>query len=137
MGDKGDIGPQGPAGPQGEHGLQGEQGVQGPQGPRGLTGDKGDKGDTGPQGPAGPAGSGGTSGYQIVTADAPVVGFGNTATTAVCPTGKKVLGGGVWTNHSLVARSAPDGSTAWAGAVNDPFIDGETITVYAICANVN
>ena len=130
-GDKGDSGERGPAGLQGERGAQGESGPQGIQGIQGPPGPKGDKGDTGLQGPAG------LSGYEIVTGTAPVGGFGSTAADALCPTGKKVLGGGVWTAHSLVSRSAPFGTFGWTGAVNNPFIDGETITVYAICATTS
>jgi hypothetical protein len=133
---KGDTGPQGPPGPQGGKGDQGPQGLQGLQGLQGIQGPKGDKGDTGPAGPPGPSG---ISGYEVVTANVDVGGFGSTATEAVCPAGKKVLGGGVWTHHSLVSRSAPTPDLSgswhgWAGAVSNPFIDGETITVYAICA---
>jgi len=138
-GDKGDMGPQGQAGPQGDKGVQGDpgaQGIQGIQGPPGPKGDKGDKGDTGPQGLAGPQGPGGISGYEIVSADVDVGGFGSTSTNAFCPTEKKALGGGVWTNGSLISRSAPFGN-GWTGVVRNPFIDGETITVYAICASVS
>ena len=68
--------------------------------------------------------------------DVDVGGFGAATRDAFCPSGKKALGGGVWTNHSLVSRSAPF-SNGWTGVVRNPFVDGETITVYAICANVS
>jgi hypothetical protein len=126
-GEKGETGERGAAGPQGEQGLQGQQGLPGAQGIQGPPGEAG---------PAGTPGAAGVSGYQIVSQTADVGGFGSTAADAFCPTGKKALGGGVWTNHSLVSRSAPF-SNGWTGAVNNPFIDGETITVYAICATVS
>jgi len=135
---KGDPGPQGPKGDKGdkgEQGIQGLQGIAGTAGKDGADGQDGAPGAPGQPGPQGPPGPAGVSGYEVVSQSVPVVGFGNTATDAGCPAGKKVLGGGVWTNHSLISRSAPFGN-AWAGAVNNPFIDGETITVYAICANV-
>lgn len=138
-GDKGDTGERGATGPQGEPGLQGDPGPQGIQGPPGQKGDKGDTGATGAtgqQGAVGPQGPGGVSGYEIVSEDVDVGGFGSASRDAFCPTGKKALGGGVWTNHSLISRSAPF-ANGWTGVVRNPFIDGETITVYAICAVVS
>jgi hypothetical protein len=130
QGPKGDKGDKGDQGEQGIQGIQGPKGDQGPQGIQGLKGDKGDKGDTGAAGPSG------ISGYEIVREDVDVGGFGAATTDAPCPTGKRALGGGVWTNHSLISRSAPF-SNGWTGVVRNPFVDGETITVYAICASVS
>jgi hypothetical protein len=136
-------GPQGIQGPKGEKGDKGDKGDQGPQGLQGLKGDTGDKGDQGPQGiqgpkgdkgDTGPAGTSGLSGYEIVSTDVDVGGFGSTSADAFCPTGKKVTGGGVWANGSLISRSAPFGN-GWTGVVRNPFVDGETITVYAVCVN--
>jgi hypothetical protein len=139
---KGDTGPQGPKGDKGDAGPQGAQGIQGLPGKDGAAGQPGEPGPAGPLGPAGPEGPAGISDYQVVTASIDVGGFGTTATEAACPAGKRVLGGGVWTHHSLVSRSAPDIDLSgnwrfWQGAVSNPFIDGETITVYAICASAS
>lgn len=123
-------GPKGDKGDTGDTGLQGIPGPKGEQGIQGIAGPKGDKGDTGNTGPSG------LSGYEIVSEDVDVGGFGSATRDAFCPTGKKALGGGVWTNHSLVSRSAPF-SNGWTGVVRNPFVDGETITVYAICASVS
>lgn len=136
-GDTGAIGPQGPKGDQGAQGVQGLPGVAGAAGPAGPQGPKGDKGDTGPAGPQGPPGPSGLSGYEIVSASFDAPGFSTSGKDAVCPSGKKVLGGGVWTSKSNIIRSAPFGSSAWAGVVSNPFIDGDLgVTVYAICASV-
>ena len=123
-------GPKGDKGDKGDTGDTGLQGIPGPKGNQGIQGIPGPKGDTGDTGPSG------ISGYEIVSEDVDVGGFGAATRDAFCPTGKKALGGGVWTNHSLVSRSAPF-SNGWTGVVRNPFVDGETITVYAICANVS
>ena len=112
----GPQGEQGPAGPQGEQGEKGEKGDKGdtgdtgPQGPvgnNGAPGIQGDKGDTGDQGPAGAdgvaAGLSCTTDQIIVyrdgawvcseleSVDEPVDGDRG---EAICPSGKKVTGGG-------------------------------------------
>ena len=52
---------------------------------------------------------------------------------AFCPPGKVVAGGGVWTiAGSYNNRSAPF-SNGWEGVVTQTHIDGDTMTVYAIC----
>jgi hypothetical protein len=52
-----------------------------------------------------------------------------------CPDGKVVVGGGVWTvNESYVTRSAPF-NNGWYGAVTQTHLDGDTMTVYAICVD--
>jgi len=78
-GDKGDKGDTGPAGAQGPAGPQGPVGATGPQGPQGIQG---------------PAGNGGSLAVQLVrdSADISPGRFGRA--TAICPTGKVLLGGG-------------------------------------------
>lgn len=49
----------------------------------------------GPQGPAGPAGAPGVSGYQLVSVESPTDSNPTKQITASCPSGKKVLGGGI------------------------------------------
>lgn len=130
-GDPGDPGPAGAKGDQGEPGADGMPGATGATGPVGPQGAKGDKGDPGPAGP------GGVSGYEIVNDSFDVGGFSTGAGDVVCPSGKKVLGGGVFASSSHVVRTAPNGfGTGWMGVVGNPFVGAERVTVYAICANV-
>jgi hypothetical protein len=93
----GPKGDQGPAGPQGDQGLPGETGAQG------IQGETGPQGPAGPMGPQGPAGSstGGISGYEVIIAENTLaIGPGmNASAFVVCPSGKKVLGGGALTNQ--------------------------------------
>jgi hypothetical protein len=113
-GPAGATGPQGPAGPtgakgdtgaRGEAGPQGAAGPQGEVGPQGVTGERGPEGKTGPEGqrglvgPPGPEGLPGISGYQVVTdSDQETVAGGGQTTLlaqAACPSGKKLIGGGL------------------------------------------
>ncbi len=83
------------------------------------------------------------SGYELVTETVTSNGL-NLTDTAVCPTGKKVLGGGVSVSSSnlSILESVPSGTlneTAWTGsAVRIVQVGGvqHTLTVYAICATV-
>lgn len=107
QGIQGLTGAQGPAGIQGvqgvigETGPQGPIGLQGPQGVTGLTGLQGPEGEQGPAGPQGatgaqgPAGPAGVSGLVTVNATSAMLGTAaKVGVNAVCPAGKKVLGGG-------------------------------------------
>jgi hypothetical protein len=49
---------------------------------------------TGPPGPAGTNGTNGVSGYVVVTNNAPYNGTNDKTTSASCPSGKHLLGGG-------------------------------------------
>lgn len=84
--------------------------MYGPEGPKGDPGDKGDKGD---KGDTGNTGAPGVSGWQLVTATCE-----NATSTCtldvVCPTGKKVLGGGF----------RKGGGTQWEVHESIPFDDG-------------
>jgi hypothetical protein len=135
-GPQGQTGPTGSTGPQGSTGSTGATGLTGATGTTGSTGPQGVTGATGPQGPTGATGPGGVTGYQIVTATSPVnccLGVG--VADAFCPTGKKVVGGGVWTiAGSFITRSAPF-SNGWEGVVTQTHIDGDEMTVYAICVD--
>jgi hypothetical protein len=105
--------------------------------PRGPKGDKGDKGDKGE------AGAPGLSGYQIVTESNNVVNAGSNSKTAVCPGGKRAIGGGGYASTINVANgpflyhSSPSaGGAGWtvAMAVSPP--QNWTVTAVAICATV-
>jgi len=108
IGATGPQGPVGPAGAKGETGAPGETGAQGRVGPRGEAGPQGAPGARGPEGerglegapgPQGPPGVPGVSGYEVVTdsSQQTVAAGGNTTlfADAICPTGKKLLGGGL------------------------------------------
>lgn len=97
QGPEGQIGPEGPEGPEGPTGAQGPQGVQGLAGEDGATGPQGPAGPQGPEGPEGPAGQVAT---QVVDGPntAVTAQFGDPGwpitSTASCPAGESVLGGG-------------------------------------------
>ena len=87
------------------------------------------------------------SGYEIVSAawHSNNLGAGlSGGATAKCPTGKKVLGGGVQSSNSgrnlLVVSSYPDGATqSWVGEsrnISTLSIGVADVVVFAICANV-
>ncbi len=151
----GAAGPAGAVGPQGARGDAGAQGPKGdpcptsdllchgPKGDAGATGAKGDTGATGAKGDtgaAGPQGIPGVSGYEIVISDAvthssDAQGFG----VASCPTGKKVLGGGVVGSNAAhhVGGSAPmPGGTTWGAWMNNTAAVSLSFRVYAVCAVV-
>lgn len=121
-------------------GVPGPQGEQGPQGPQG---------EQGPQGPQGPAG---VSGYTLVTKARELPPRTLDFEDARCPSGKKVLGGGVFTfdfideNGNLVSQgddqpieikeSFPVDNGWRVTAFNHDFISSKGIKVYATCADV-
>lgn len=155
-GAKGDTGAQGPAGLDGATGPQGGAGATGPQGPQGAVGATGPQGPqgaagaTGPQGPAGvdgvagPTGAtgatgatgSGVSGYQVVSV---LVNYAAGASggfqVVSCPSGKKVVGGGVLTNSnaSLITNSGPDTNASWLTAFVNNSNSAITAVHYAIC----
>lgn len=137
QGPPGPVGPTGPAGPIGQTGPAGPfgpigpQGNPGPTGPPGATGPAGPVGPPGAQGPqgvmgvAGPTGPPGVSGYQTI--EGPISAMDATASkssTAICPVGKVLLGGGYWISPTvsdvIVVRAAgpsqPEGApnVGWA-----------------------
>jgi Collagen triple helix repeat (20 copies) len=99
---RGPAGPQGPQGPQGPAGERGPAGEQGPQGPAGPQGEQGPAGPQGEQGPAGPMAQ-----LQVVSAAGPLMSGNPAQSTAVCPAGTQVVGGGHIIRHD--AGSAPVG----------------------------
>jgi hypothetical protein len=112
---------------------------------RALRGQRGPAGPRGPQGPAGTAGAGG-GGTAVALAYATAVGTvaaGEvTSTTATCPPGKRVTGGGARVDSasdSSVRESYPNiNNTAWTvrvGDDDDPKLSPPpaTYTVFAVC----
>lgn len=121
----------------GQTGPQGATGPQGPPGPPGPPGEKGEKGD---------AGATGVSAWERVQDDVFVPNGPNQlhSVSAVCPVGKRVLGGG----YSVSRNDASDeivfngplnissGSTWLVIAQQDEDVSF-TLEAYAICAVVS
>lgn len=104
----------------------------GPQGPKGDKGDKGDKGSKGDQGIPG------LTAVEAVrtTATIPAGAYGGT--TANCPTGKAVLGGGVNTsNVSVVTTTSRPLSGQWEGRAFNTTAAAQLIEIYAVCATAS
>jgi hypothetical protein len=96
-----------------------------PQGP------KGDKGDTGSQG------SPGLSGVQIVITNSVNNGAGGLKeTTATCPSGKKVIGGGAQpvSSPAFYAAGFPVGDNAWKAIGSSTPGPAFSVRAFAICA---
>lgn len=126
--------PAGQQGPKGDTGLPGPKGAQGPQGPQGAQGAQGQAGPAGPQGPAG------ISGYQQLSSVGTVYPGDTAEKTVLCPTGKKPLGGGVWTDEPYVKTiyafpSNP--SPGWSAQVQNSGQATKQFSVHVICANVS
>jgi hypothetical protein len=146
-GDKGEAGPVGATGPKGDKGDPGPEGPIGLPGAKGDKGDpgpsgvSGDKGDPGPQGTEGPAGPSGISGYEIVSVTEPVPQLQSKLITALCPPGKKALGGGFDTgsqDSGMNPYQAQVGQFGYSvGVFNGSIIQAWPLTVRAICANVH
>jgi hypothetical protein len=122
-GDTGAAGPQGLEGPQGPQGLAGPQGSPGPQGVAGPAGGQGPQGAMGPIGPSGPQGSPGISGYERVVGDSGTLSMNpgvSSFVTAVCPTGKRVLGGG----HELASSSSQQLGVTMSAAFESTVLAG-------------
>jgi hypothetical protein len=146
QGPKGDVGPQGPtgiAGPMGETGPMGLPGPVGPIGAQGVQGPQGDAGPMGPQGPVGPAGPVGPQGVPGVSAYEIVYSWVNVypTTTApfqlACPSGKKVIGGGVASApvDSLVGSYPEVHGYGWMGEFRAQATSYQA-RLYAVCAVV-
>jgi len=102
----------------------------------------GPRGETGPQGPQGPKGSPGTSGRQVVQTSSALTSASPKGATAMCPAGKKALGGGVVVvgdgrDRVIITESMPAGDAAWqARAVELASTATWRLRVYAVCAFV-
>ena len=122
---------------------RGRVGPQGPPGPKGPGGIPGTPGAIGPAGPAGPAGPPGLSALEPVYATS-ASNTNNTKTlTAVCPTGKRAVGGGAATNPTnatdvAITSSYLTNSTTWtaAAAELDVTAGSWSLNAVVICATV-
>jgi hypothetical protein len=149
-GPQGPQGATGPTGPKGDTGAMGPQGATGPQGLQGATGPTGPKGDTGAMGPQGLQGATGTAGAQGATgptgpAPTPqVISQGPFALQpgdyislrVLCPTGTKVVSGGVRTDNAAttMAQSYPDTqNNGWFTSMHNTFGAPLDVTFFAVC----
>lgn len=149
IGPRGATGPMGSAGPAGPAGPTGSAGATGSAGPTGSPGATGPAGTTGPAGPAGPAGVSGvelvqTPFYLSTVLGIPFVGDLDVQSSATCPAGKKVTGGGIslkqlgdtFDTNIQILESRPDENLgSWHGAVHATKSSlASRFTVWAICA---
>ena len=105
-----------------------------------AAGPKGDPGPQGPKGDTGHPGAPGISGWQFVVAVQSTLAPGAKATaSALCPDGKKVLGGGfnVPDNFTVTESRGMTFGGAWEAAVKNNGLSGAIWSVYAVCANVS
>ena len=134
--------PAGAKGPQGDSGLRGPAGDPGPKGPQGDQGVPGFKGQPGVQGPKGDKGNPGTSGlsgYERVTGVwAPIASGGEVTAFAICPNGKRSLGGGTETSPIIdldIIYSGAFSDSSWAVRVAaDGNYGPGNVRVWAVCA---
>ena len=157
VGPQGPAGPAGAAGPQGPAGPAGATGPQGPAGPDGATGPQGPAGPagpTGPQGPRGPAGAltaanlkttvvAGTHTLLCASLDPTCNDFGTS--TAECPPGSVVTGGGYFLVSGplgsapsvFVTNEGPAGNRWQVSAQQTDAFHGGEVTATAVCLTVS
>jgi hypothetical protein len=92
-------------------------------------------GPAGPQGAKGDAGRDGVSGYEIRTVASALNGPSSFSSSISCPSGKKVVGGGISGAKVTLMESYPDNDRVWA--VAGTATATTTITVYAICVTAS
>ena len=111
-------------------GAQGAKGDKGETGTKGDTGAKGDKGDIGPAG---------ITGY-VVTSDAisPIAPGVVGSAIAVCPAGKKVLGGGATSAKETVLFQwlGTQSTNAYFAKAKNLGAATDYLHVWAVCANI-
>jgi hypothetical protein len=94
------------------------------------------QGAPGPAGPSGPAGADGVSGYQQVSAVFTNPANSQTVGRATCPSGTKVVGGGVFGSGGVtqsVNSSFPNGDGTWEVYVNNTASTASGFSVWAVC----
>jgi len=103
----------------------------------------GPAGPAGPTGPAGPAGAPGLSGLERVDSTSASNSTTPKTQATTCPTGKRLLGGGVRLNPLItqldVQQSFPDNDNVYRATVREvtPTAASWSITVFAVCANAS
>ena len=108
-----------------------------------AAGPRGPAGPAGPTGPAGPAGPAGLSAVERVETTSASNSLTSKTQSTTCPTGKRLLGGGVRLNPTLtqlvVQQSFPDNDNVYRATVREVSATAAnwSITVFAICANAS
>jgi len=152
----------GPTGADGTPGLDGKPGDPGPKGDQGESGPPGhspvltwsgdriaiDGAVTGPH-LTGPTGPSGVSGYELISVNYDCPGTAWCRVPANCSAGKRVIGGGFdvsgswgiagWSVGGTYPSHDPTGAyvDAWWASVGNSDWYAKTVSVWAICANVN
>jgi hypothetical protein len=110
-----------------------------------ITGPPGPQGPQGPAGPQGAQGPPGVSGYEMVIKAVRVGPATTNTATAWCPSGKKVLGGGAFTDGMYLENSRPvldgQGNHGWEVSAHHGWTPGapfsKNLLAYATCAKVS
>jgi hypothetical protein len=103
----------------------------------------GPRGPAGPAGATGPAGPAGLSGLERVESTSTSTSVTPKTQTTTCPTGKRLLGGGVRLNPYLtqlvVQQAFPDNDNVYRATVREVSATAAnwSITVFAVCANAS
>jgi len=103
----------------------------------------GPAGPTGPIGPAGPAGPAGLSGVERVDTTSASNSVTSKTQATTCPTGKRLLGGGVRLNPLLaqlnVQQAYPDNDNVFRATVREVTATAAnwSITVFAVCGTAS
>jgi hypothetical protein len=103
----------------------------------------GPAGPTGATGPAGPAGAPGLSGLERIDTTSASNSTSPKTQATTCPTGKRLLGGGVRLNPLLtqldMQQSFPDNDNTYRATVREVTATAAnwSITVFAVCANAS
>ena len=121
-----------------------KEGPTGPAGTPGAAGASGPVGPVGPSGPPGPTGAAGVLGLEYTQTNYTVIGnttTGVVAVEAMCPAGKRVLGGGHYMDPAAsspqvsVVMSRPNGTaTGWLVHFYSQQYGSWVLISYAICA---
>lgn len=96
-----------------------------------------------PAGPVGAQGPPGLSAREQVSAESPLSSAAPKNVTVTCPSGKKVIGGGVELSGAgrarvTVTENTPAGDNGWEAEAFEAVATGQTwkVVVHALCANV-
>jgi hypothetical protein len=107
------------------------------------AGPRGPAGPAGPTGPAGPAGPAGLSGVERVESTSTSNSVTPKTQATTCPTGKRLLGGGVRLNPLLtplvVQQAFEDNDNTYRATVREVSATASnwSITVFAVCATAS
>jgi hypothetical protein len=107
--------------------------------PVGAHGPKGDPGPQGPKGDTGAAGAPGVSGVEYIQAASPSIAPGSfDSAMAICPAGKKAIGGGgITEDDTPIVESFPNNGNAWVVRVRNDAATPVILVTYAVCANAS